>query len=210
MHILKRSSAVLGAAVAVLVVSASPAFAGTGTINPASPIPVISAITNNTASETIPLTVSWSGLSTGGAPFILACKKSITDPTYDYLSDCAFITEYAGNPSDNAGGSGSVTSFEVLHGKASGKKWGFYTASEAPSVPTTGGFTAYTSGFIRITKDSEDNTIDQFEIPFTLKDAAVANPTTPEAPIAVLLPVGAALAAGGYLLLQRRRGQAAA
>src|SRR4051794_19309841 len=101
MSILRRAGVVVGAAALALLLTSAPAFAGTGSTNPASPVPVLTTINDATGSESIPLSVHWTGLGTSGAPFILVCKKTVADPTFDYLADCAALTEYAGNPSDN-------------------------------------------------------------------------------------------------------------
>lgn len=171
-------------------------FAGAAGADPIltpNPIPVSPAQTSVSATVTVDAPPA------NTLTFITQCKKSDADPTFT-SADCSNFSEILINPNPTA--AGLVKPFSVFRGTepTGDESWGCFEAGDTAPA----GITKYTNCFIRVAYGSEQNySTDKFT-PFTF---TASGALTPEAPVAIMLPLFAALVLGGGVFMQRRRTQ---
>ncbi len=139
--------------------------------------------------------VSWTGLLPGQYGFVEECRKTDTDPTFNYLNDCSSYNEVQFK-SDNSGNyAGSA--FALFTGDEPGNgDWGCGNAGL-----TASGGPVYTTCYIRIAPGTPTNSASDFFTPISFSPPA----NTPEVPLNVLLPLGGAAVLGGAYMITRKR-----
>jgi hypothetical protein len=181
---------IIGVIAGVLLIGA-PAWAGSGTATPNSNLPSPATVV-----------VTWTGMAANGAIYISQCDGSDpADPAWDSTINCSFLSQVqrAGTPT----GTGSYNTFTVkldpgadtfVCGPASGP-----TGTVQPD-----GRTLYNNCTIRVTDVSPDTRTREFFLPISFADQP--GNQVPEAPFAILLPIGGiALIGGAYLILRGRK-----
>jgi hypothetical protein len=151
-------------------------------------------------------TLTYSGYPAGQLMYALQCDNNTTNnPNLDITRDCDPLSLNTDSTSD-ANGSGSID-FSVFVGKPlqPNLKWVCQAASD-PVPP--GGFTAFSTCYIRLTDNQATNVTDAVFQPITFKPTTT--PPVPEAPFTVLLPLGALVVLGGAYFVVRNRRHAAA
>ena len=199
-----RVLASLGGAAVSLMLMASPAGAGTITSPSTNPYTVPGDATGTPLS----FTVTASGYTPGTQVYIEQCDgvaSSVsgwaptdhcdlgTSPSAVTVPASGIVTFPA---NDNNFG---FTPFKGLSPQ------GLFTCG-APSDTNPGdGLPFFTNCQVRISTSNTAVTADQAFFTMTLPAAATPPPSTPEAPMAILLPVGGVVAAGGYLAIRKLR-----
>ncbi|CAN5713990.1 hypothetical protein BH10ACT1_BH10ACT1_05500 [soil metagenome] len=203
MHKQLRVLATLGGAAISLLLLATPAFAGTIT-SPASPFTVPGDATGTPQS----FTVNGSGFTPGTQVYIEQCDGvSPTSAGWLPTEHCDLGT----SPSARiVPASGNVTF------PANDNNWGFqpfkglspqgmFTCGSATDTDPNDGLPFFKNCTVRISTSNANATADQAFVTLVLPDAETPPPSTPEAPFAILLPVGGVAAAGAFLFLKKRR-----
>lgn len=201
-----RVLASLGGAAVGVVLMAAPAFAGSITSPSSNPYTVPGDATGTPQS----FTVSASGFTAGQQVYIEQCdgvapSTSGWNPTEHCdlgTSPSAVIADSSGNvsfPANNA--NFGFTPFKGLSPQ------GLFTCGSPTDTNPNDGLPFYKNCQVRVSTSNTSVTSDQTFFTITLPDAETPPPSTPEAPYAVLLPLGAAATAGGaFLYLRKRRG----
>lgn len=189
----RNAAVVLGFFVALVACAAPPAAAlGTITVDPM-PIPVTADQTSAT------VTVSWTGQPANTPIFMKVCGKSKDDPTFRNGIDCAMMTEVVSN--GTATGSGSFQ-LDVFRGPDPSGDFDF--GCYAPGDTVVDGY-ENRGCWIYLTNNTTMNNADAVELPL---EFVSSGGEIPEAPIAILLPVTAAIVAAGGFMFMRQRQQA--
>ncbi len=199
-----RVLATLGGAAVSLLLLASPASAGTITTPSSSPFTVPGDATGTPQS----FTVSGSGFTQGQQIYIEQCD-GVAPSTAGWTptehcdlgtSPSAVVVPASGNvtfpANDNNFG---FTPFKGLSPQ------GLFTCGSPTDTDPNDGLPFFKNCTVRISTSNTNVTADQAFITMTLPDAETPPPSTPEAPYAILLPVGGVAAAGAFLFLKKRR-----
>lgn len=183
---------------------ATPALAGTITSPSANPYTVPGDATGTPQS----FTVSGSGFTQGQQVYIEQCDGvpsstagwSPTEHCDLGTSPAAVTVGAAGTvtfPANNA--NFGFTPFKGLSPQ------GLFTCGSPADTDPNDGLPYFENCQVRISTSNTAVTADQAFFTLTLPDAETPPPSTPEAPYAVLLPVGGVAAAGAFLYLKKRR-----
>jgi hypothetical protein len=160
-----------------------------------------------------PFTITGSGYPVGAQVYVEQCSgidpaSAGWDPTIEcdsFTSPAAAIADASGNVTFSKtdpnrafhpfkGSSPSGTQFNCL----------------SPNDPDPkNGLPSYRNCKVRMSTSNAAVTSDQAFLPIQLPDTKTPPPVAPEAPYAVLLPLGAVGLAGGFVLLRKRRPSAA-
>ena len=223
--------ALAGSAVAVIG-GASPAFAATSITQPSDNPHTIPVDNNYNA---LPFDITASGYSSGQPVLIEICDgQPSTSAGWSPTTNCDISTSPSAVPASSTGSasfpaSNRNTAIKDVHGQGPGDVFNCLTQTEInnsgpgttpgqfpgeytldpnytstptgqlvdPNVP------AWTNCQLRASSNNSAVTSDQALITLTIPDTF---PFTPEAPMAILLPVGASgLLAGGFIFARRRR-----
>ena len=199
-----RVLASLGGAAVGMLLMASPAGAGTITTPSANPYTVPGDATGTPQS----FTVSGSGFTAGSQVYIEQCdgvpsSTSGWSPTEHCdlgTSPSAVIVSAGGTVTFPAGNANfGFTPFKGLSPQ------GLFTCGAPADTDPNDGLPYFENCQVRISTSNTAVTADQAFVTLTLPDGAVVPPTTPEAPYAVLLPLGGIAAAGAFLTIRKRR-----
>jgi hypothetical protein len=188
----------VAAACVMLIGSAAPALALTD------PSPGTNPAPNTNLHDGQAISVNWSGATANQLVFISECWRPQTDPNFvDVTTSCSSLSI---NPNSTAAGTGPAT-FNVFVGpdpNIGADACAFNAAQAAGAV-------LHTTCWIRIAPGDINATSGVLSLPITFADPnAGGGGGVPEAPLAILLPIGAAtLVAGGYFYSRRRRAAAA-
>lgn len=204
MHKTLRVLASLGGAAISLMLLAAPASAGSITTPSSSPFTVPGDATGTPQS----FTVSGSGFTQGQQVYIEQCDGVPSSaagwtPTEhcDLGTSPSAVTVGAGGtvtfPANNA--NFGFTPFKGLSPQ------GLFTCGSPADTDPNDGLPYFENCQVRISTSNTAVTADQAFITITLPDAATPPPSTPEAPYALLLPLGGIAAAAGFLTIRSRR-----
>ena len=199
---MSRRNRVVAALALVLGVLAlqTTAFAGSGTITP-----------DHVTTDGQLVHITWSGMSANQSVWIQVCNGD-TGLNYNQSVDCSFLSSQERNSSFNTTGSGATGStgsgglnpeFPILVGDAEGGDLGWGCRSDGtPTGTTIGAIKYYNPCRVRVTDGSLNVTTNEFFLNYTID--TVGTPV-PEAHLAIVLPIGAALVLAGAFFIVRRR-----
>jgi len=199
-----RVLASLGGAAVGMMLMASPASAGTITSPSTNPYAVPGDATGTPQS----FTVSGSGFTAGQQVYIEQCDGVPSSaagwtPTEHCdlgTSPSAVIVSAGGTVTFPANDSNfGFTPFKGLSPQ------GLFTCGSPADTDPNDGLPYFENCQVRIATSVTAVTADQAFITLTLPDASTPPPSTPEAPLAILLPVGGVAAAGAFLAIRKRR-----
>lgn len=199
--------AALGAVSLGALALAAPAFAGSFT-SPTGTSSNPYVVPGDSSGNPQPFTITGTGFPAGSQVYVEQCDGvSPTDPSWDPAADCDNGTSPAAAIAD---ASGNVT-FDAadpnhaFHPFKDSSPSGMFNCL-SPNDPDPGnGLTSYRNCQVRMSTNNAAATSDQAFLAIQLPDAATPPPATPEAPYAVLLPLGAVALTGGFVLFRKRR-----
>ncbi|MCU1454091.1 MAG: hypothetical protein JWN46_2237 [Acidimicrobiales bacterium] len=181
----------------------APALAGNITTPSTNPF----TVPGDTTGAPQAFTVTGSGFTAGQQIYVEQCDGvAPTTPGYQVTTHCDLGSSPSAAIADS---SGNVTfpaadpnlGFTPFKGVSPQGQFNCLAPNDA--TPSNG-LSSYRNCQLRLSSNNTATTGDQAFITMTLPDAATPPPATPEAPYAVLLPLGA-VAVGGGLYLNRRR-----
>jgi hypothetical protein len=172
----------------------------------ASAAPDFTPAPNSNLSNGDIVSLTFSGYPASQLMFAVQCNNNTTNnPNLDITRDCDPLSLNSEFHSD-ANGAGVIDDFGVFTGKPTQPNLPW--VCQAASDPVPPGFTAYSTCYIRLTDNQNNNNTDAVFKPITFKPTTT--PPVPEAPYTVLLPLGAAAVLGGaYFVVRNRRAAAA-
>jgi hypothetical protein len=194
--VLKRTSKLVVAAttaiVAIMAFGPAAYAAGTGSVTPS---------TNLTDGQSV--SVSYSGMQANGQAFISECNND-QGTDFDLFADCSFLSLTQGDIDASGNGSKNFTVKKNPTELADGDvDW----RCDASGTPTgqldANNIRVFSTCRIRVTDGDYGTTTNAFfrDISF----ASAPDPVVPEAPLAVLLPLGAVAVAGAAFFVLRNR-----
>ena len=206
MHTKLRAFAAAGAAaVAGILMLAVPAYAGSVTTPSSNPF----TVPGDTAGTPQSFTITATGYTPGTLVYVEQCDGTpSTAPGWQPTENCDLGTSPAGKIADT---NGTVTF------TANDANWGFtpfkglspqglFTCGSPTDTNPNDGLPFSKACQVRVSTSNTTVTADQTFFTITLPDAETPPPSTPEAPYAVLLPLGAVAVGGTFLLFRKRRG----
>ena len=207
----KRNRVVLALLVVVagLFALSGAAFAGTITTPSTSPF----AVPGDGSGNPQPFTVVGSGFAPNTNVFAIICDGvPASDPSWDPNADCDNLTAPAPVKS-NASGVATFTAGDPnatitpFKGASPNQLFNCLAPNDPPS---SNGLTDYKNCQIKLSSNNTAATADQAFVTLTLPNASTPPPDTPETKYVILLPIAAAMAIGGFVIIRRRRSHAAA
>lgn len=204
-----RTFVAMGAVVAGALCLATPAFAGSFTSPSTNPYTVPGDSTGAPQS----FTVTVSGFTPGQQVYVEQCDGvASTSAGYQVTTHC----DLGSSPSAAIVKSDGTATFPAndpnlgfVAFKGISPQGQFNCLSPNDTDPG-GGIPSYRNCQLRVSTNNTAVTGDQVYTTLTLPDASTPPPATPEAPFAVLLPVGAAVVGAGFFLNRRRAARHAA
>jgi hypothetical protein len=186
---------------------ATPAFAGNVTTPSANPYTVPGDATGAPQS----FTVTGSGFTQGQQIYIEQCDGvSSTTPGWSPTEHCDLGT----SPATATVGAGGTVTFPANDNNLGFTPFkglspqGLFTCGSPADTDPNDGLPYFENCQVRISSSNTNSTADQAFFTITLPDASTPPPSTPEAPYALLLPLGGVAAAGAFFTVRKRRGSA--
>ncbi|MFN8019165.1 MAG: hypothetical protein U0P45_13730 [Acidimicrobiales bacterium] len=187
-----------------LGLAATPAFAGSITSPSSNPYTVPGDATGTPQS----FTITASGFTAGQQVYVEQCDGvASTTSGWNPTEHCDLGTSPSPKTADS---SGNVTF------TANDPNWGFtpfkglspqglFTCGAPADTDPNDGIPYFENCQVRVSSSNTAVTADQTFFTITLPDAATPPPSTPEAPYAVMLPLGAVVAVGAYFGIKKLR-----
>ncbi len=207
MRLLKRLVAAVGGGVALGLLIAAPAFAGTITTPSSNPftIPV------DGSGNPVSFTVSGGGFNAGGQVYIEECDGvSPTSPGWSPTLHCDNATSPSAVTADSNGNytfPAGDPNFGFTPFPNGLSPSGQFNCIAPGQTPPSNGHTSYTNCQVRVSSNNGSTTSDQAFITLTYPQQGAI---TPEVPYAVILPLGALALGGAFFLIHKRRASSAA
>jgi hypothetical protein len=184
----------------LVVLGFSSAAMAAGNYTPSSPL------TPNAQGKAT-VTVNWTGMAQNQPVIIEQCNN--VNAGFELLNDCTFLSLILVNGTANGEGNTTFTVSKVQDGWEDLSRPWVCDPSGTPdgSGPLDAeGRQVFSTCRIRVTDESRETTTRQFFLPFQFgQGEPEPEPVVPEAPFAVLLPLGAVAVAGGAFFVLRNR-----
>ena len=191
----------------MFAVTAGPAFGAASITNPSSdPFTVPNAADNTTPAQ-FPISVTGFTPSTpqGGGDTIdvMICDPTdpTTDPTWTASAHCDFGTDVSKNANNTGGASFTAAQGPPMFRGLSPSSIFACNASGDPAVPAVPNYTNCRLVAMNATGDIHPSLVSSITLTLSPPGGLV-----PEVPYAVILPVGALLVGGAFLIIRKRRG----
>ena len=187
----KAAFVIVTTVVAVVMLGSAAYAAGSGTVTP------------NTGLTDQDVTVAYSGMAPNGQAFISQCNND-QGTDFDLLADCSFLSLKQGDI--DASGNGSKV-FPVKKNPTELADGDVDWRCDASGTPTgqldANNIRVFSVCRIRVTDGDYATTTNAFFRDITF--AGEPEPVVPEAPYAILLPLGAVAVAGAAFMVLRNR-----
>jgi hypothetical protein len=207
-----KSVAVLVGVVAVLAVMAGPAFGAAGISSPSDPFTVPNSGDGTTPAKFAVNTTGWAPMTPAGpgdTVDLMICDSAnpVGDPTWTAAAHCDIGTDVSklANSSGNANFLATgLSAIQMFRGAGPNNQF----ACNASTDPPVSGIPNFTNCRL-VAMNATGNNVPTAVASITLT-LSPTSAQTPEVPYAVILPIGALVVGGGFLVIRRRRAQAAA
>jgi hypothetical protein len=201
-----KSVAVLAGVMAVVAVMAGPAFGAASITNPSSDPFTVPNSGDGTTPAQFPISVTGFTPTTDTIDLMICDPTDpTTDPTWTAAAHCDFGTDVSKNA--NASGGASFTAAQgppMFRGISPSSIF----ACNAAGDPAVSGVNNYTN--CRLVAMNATGDIHPSLVSSITLTLSPPNGQVPEVPYAVILPIGALIVGGGFLLIRRRRAHQAA
>ncbi|WP_426573592.1 hypothetical protein [Aquihabitans sp. McL0605] len=199
-----RVLATLGGAAVSLMLMAGPASAGSVTSPSSNPYTVAGDATGTPQS----FTISGTGFPVGSTVYVEQCDGvASTTSGWSPTDHCDLGTSPAGKIAD-ASGNVTFTAKDPNFGFVPFKglsPQGIFSCGASSDTDPGDGYPFFKNCQIRLSTSNGAVTSDQTLFTINLPNAETPPPSTPEAPYALLLPLGGVAAAAGFLTIRNRR-----
>ena len=204
-HTKLRVLASIGGATVGLLMLATPAFATAITAPSSNPF----TVSGDATGAPQPFTVTGSGFTAGSQVYVEQCDGvSPTAANYDPSEHCDIGTSPSGATVASDGTvtfPSTVNNFKFRPVKGVSPQ-SLFTCGAPSDTDPNDGIPYFENCQVRIATSRTATTSDQVYLTMVMPDAVTPPPDTPEAPFAILLPVGGVVAAGAFLTIRNRRG----